>query len=155
MLGEDAREIVKLLHLLVLGPVSGQLEHRLRADFFRHVAQEQAVMPAIPHIRRERAGGAPAQLEVQSEIANDLFGKEADEIRVTREARIIIGKQLLRSGRAADVIVLLQQQHGQSRARQVTRRDESVMSRTEDDNIVSGLHTFTLLGFYPVSAARD
>ena len=33
MFGEDARQIVKLLHLLVLGPVSGQLEHRLRAGF--------------------------------------------------------------------------------------------------------------------------
>src|ERR1700738_414790 len=132
--------MIKLLHLLVLGPVARQLEHRLRAGFFRHIAQEQAVMLAISDIGRERPSGAPAQFKVQSEIANDLLGKEADEIRVAREARVVIRKNLLRSRRAADVVVFLQQQYAQARTRQVTRGDEPVMAGAEDDNVVFGFH---------------
>ena len=73
-------------------------------------------MAAVLHVRRERPGRAPAQLELQAEIANDFLREQTDQVGVARQMRVEIGEDLLRSRRAADVIVLLQQQDTQSRA---------------------------------------
>ena len=52
-LGEHTREIVKLFHLLVLGIIPGQVEHRLATHLFGNIAQEQTVVVAVPHVRRK------------------------------------------------------------------------------------------------------
>ena len=39
-------------------------------------------MAAILCVWRERAGGTPAQLEVQVEVPNDFLREQTDEVRV-------------------------------------------------------------------------
>ena len=74
MLGKNARQIVKLFHLPVLFIVTRQLNHRLPAYGLIDVAQQQTAMMCVTHVWRKRRGRAPAQFEIESEIANDLFG---------------------------------------------------------------------------------
>ena len=50
--------------------------------------------------------------------------------------RVVIRKHFLRSRRAADVIVLLQQQDAQARARQIRRRDQPVMPGAKNNDVV-------------------
>lgn len=73
LFGKNARQMVRLFHLLVLGVDSGKIDNRLSTHLFIHVAQEQPVVAAILNIRRKRSGGASSQLEIQSEIANDFL----------------------------------------------------------------------------------
>ena len=89
-------------------------------------------MAAILHVGSERAGRAPAQLEVQAQIADDFLRKQADQVGVARQMRVVVGEDFLRSRGAADVIVFLQEQNAQSRACQVGRRDEAIMAGAED-----------------------
>ena len=93
-------------------------------------------MALILHIRRERCSDASAQIEVQPEIAYDLFREQTDEIGISRQPRVIIGEDLLRSRRPADIIVLLQKQDTQSCATKITRGDEPVVAGAQDYDVV-------------------
>ena len=84
MFGEDARQSVKLSHLLVLRIASCKIGNRPPAFLFIHIAQEQSVMPTVLRVRRERRGRAPAQFEIQSKIANDFLREQTDEVRIAR-----------------------------------------------------------------------
>src|SRR5207245_7214503 len=44
LLGEDTREVVKFLHLVVLRFIPGQVEYRTTTHLFGHIAQEQTVV---------------------------------------------------------------------------------------------------------------
>ena len=124
----------------MLRVTSGQLEDRLATHLFGDVAQEQAVVAAILHVWRERPGRTSAQFEIQTKIANDFLREQADQIRVARQMRVVVREHFLRSRRAADVIVLLQQQHTQTRARQISRCHESIVPGTKDDHVVLSFH---------------
>ena len=97
-------------------------------------------MAAVLHVGCERPGRTPAQLEVQPQIANDFLREQADQVRVARQIRVVVGEHFLRGRRSADVIVLLQEQDTQSRAGQVGRRHQAIMSGAQDDDIVFGSH---------------
>ena len=85
----------------------------------------------------ERRNGASAQFQVQAEIADDLVRKQTDQIRVARQTRIVIGKDLLRRRRAADVIIFFQQQHAKPRSAEIARGNKSVVARAQDYNVIS------------------
>ena len=92
MLGKNTRKVVKFFHLLVLCVITRQLEHRLTALFFRHIAQEQSALMIVLHVRCKGRRRASAQRKVQIKITNDFLREQTDEIRVARETRVIIGK---------------------------------------------------------------
>ncbi len=109
-------------------------------------------MAAVLHVGRERSGRAPAQLEVQAQIANDFLREQADQVGVARQMRVVIGEDFLRGRGAADVIVLLQEQDAQARARQIGRRDQTVMSGAKDDDVVSRFHFEQRINVQPAYA---
>src|SRR5437868_1529388 len=92
LFGEYAGEIVKLLQLLVLAFAAGKIDNRAPAFFFIDIADEQSVVFSISSVRRKRGDRAPAQLELQTELANDFLWKEANQISVARQPRVIIRK---------------------------------------------------------------
>src|SRR4030095_14168254 len=96
LLGKNAREIVKHCHLLEFSLIPSQLEHRLPTDFLVHVAQEQTIVLPMAEIRRKRRGGASAQFKIQTDVLNDFLWKQTDEIRISRQLCVIIGKHILR-----------------------------------------------------------
>ena len=91
-------------------------------------------------IRRVGSDLAPAQLEIQPEILNDLLREKTDQVRVAGEQGIVIRKDLLRGRGSPDVVVLFQQQHAQPRARQIGGCHKTIMTRTQDDDVVFGFH---------------
>src|SRR4029077_1574515 len=116
MFGEDARQIVKLLNLVVLGVASSKIDNRFPALLFIDVADEQPGLMTILNIRRKRPGRPPAQFELQAKIANDLLREQTDQIRIARQPRVVIGKNFLGSRRPANVIIFLQEKDAQSGA---------------------------------------
>src|SRR3954468_4656556 len=97
-------------------------------------------MMSMSHVWRARCDRAPAQFHVQAKILDDLLRQQADQIGIPRQARVVIRKNSLRYGRTADVIIFFQQQHAQPRAREICRRDEPVMSGSQNDDIVVRFH---------------
>src|SRR5215210_165074 len=76
MFREDARELIELRQLLLFLVAAGTLAQRIRAHAFRDIAQEQASVTAVLHIRSKGSDRAAAQLEVEAQIMRDLFGKQ-------------------------------------------------------------------------------
>src|ERR1043166_3950266 len=109
-LGECARQSVEALQLVVLGGVASQFAHGPAAYFFIHIAQEQRAVVPVFHVWRAGSDDAAPQFQLQTKIMDDLLRKEADQIGVTRQARLVIRKDLLRSRRAADVVVFFHYQ---------------------------------------------
>src|SRR5438874_9416092 len=97
-------------------------------------------MAPVLQVRCERPDGAAPQLEVQSEIANNFLRKQANEIRISGEPGVIIGKNFLRSCRSANVIVFFQQEHAEASPPKIAGGDESVMPRAQDHNVVFRFH---------------
>src|SRR5207244_94721 len=97
-------------------------------------------MLPVVQIRRKRRRRALAQFKVQSEVSDDFLREQTNEVRISRQLRIVIRKDFLRSGSAADVIVLFQKQNTQACAPKVARCHKPVMSSSQNDNIVSSLH---------------
>jgi hypothetical protein len=91
------------------------------------------------HVWRAGCDGAPAQFQFQTEILDDLLRKQADQIGVTRQARVVIGKDLLRNRGAADVIIFFQQQHAQSSTRKIRRRHQAIVSGSKNYNVIFAL----------------
>src|SRR5437867_4775593 len=58
MLGKDARQIVKFLHLLVLHVASGKIGHRSPTHLFINIADEQSIVMTILRIRGKRSSRA-------------------------------------------------------------------------------------------------
>src|SRR5215813_3633570 len=106
MLREFSGQAVESFHALKLFFTSSQGRDRFAIGVLRGIAQEQSIVAAVSLIRRVGSHGSATQLEVKSEIADDFFGKKANEIRVTREPGIVIRKDFLRGGCPADVVVL-------------------------------------------------
>ena len=99
----------------------------------------------VIHIRCERRGAASAQFKVQPEIANDFLRKQTDQIRIPRQAGIVVREYFLRRGRSADVIILFQQQHTQTRAPEITGSHEPIVSGAENHDIVfTPVHTLAV-----------
>ena len=94
---------------------------------------------SVIYVRRAGCDGATAQFELQVEIVNDLLRKQADQIRVARQARVVIGKDSLRSRRPTDVIILFQQEHAQAGAPEISRRDKPIVTRTQNHNVIFAL----------------
>ena len=64
-------------------------------------------MGAALNIRGKRSGRPPAELELQPEVANDLFREQTDQVGIARQPGVIIREYPLGSGRPPDIIVLL------------------------------------------------
>ena len=96
-------------------------------------------MVSMIHKRRARCDRPSPQFEFQPEILDDFVRKEADEIGIARQTRVVIGEKPLRSCRPADVIVFLQQQYAQASTREISRSNKAVVTRPEDHNIISAL----------------
>jgi hypothetical protein len=89
---------------------------------------------------RKRHFPPTAQFKTQSKVPDDFLREQADEVRISRQSRIVIGKDFLRSRRAADVIVLFQKQNTQTRASKVARCYKTIVSRAQDYDIVLRFH---------------
>jgi hypothetical protein len=68
-------------------------------------------MVSVTYVWSARGRGAAAKLQRQTEVADNLMREQTDKVRIPRQARVVIGKNLLRSRRSADVIIFFQQQH--------------------------------------------
>src|SRR5437764_15326898 len=107
MLGEYAREIVKLLHLLELGLAAGKIDNRPAALGLIEVADQKPVVAATLNIGGERTGRPPTELKLQIEIVNNLLREQTDQVGITRQPGIKVREDPLGRGRPADIIVLL------------------------------------------------
>ena len=65
-------------------------------------------MLSVIQIRRKRRRRAAAQFKIQSEVSDDFLREQTDEVGISRQSRIIIRKDFLRSRSAADIIVFFQ-----------------------------------------------
>src|SRR5439155_21270151 len=74
----------------------------------------------------------------QFEVIDDFRLKQVTQIRTSR--KVIARKQLLRHTRPAEHVASLHQEHLQTGARQIRRRDESVMTAAENDDILIAAH---------------
>src|SRR5439155_15197120 len=95
---------------------------------------------SVIQIRCKRRRRALAQFKVQSKVSDDFLREQTNEVRISRQSRVVIRKDFLRSGSAADVIVLFQKYNTQACAPKVARCYKSVMSSSQNDNIVSSFH---------------
>src|SRR4030095_14968025 len=91
-------------------------------------------------IRRKRSRCAPAQFKIQSEVPDDLFREQTNKVRISRQSRIVIGKDFLRSRRATDVIVLFQEPNPEACAAKIAGCHKAVVTCTENYHIVLGFH---------------
>ncbi len=70
----------------------------------------------------------------QLQLADDLRAEQADDVREDREPEA--REQLLRDGRAAEDVALLQDERLHPGAGQVGRADQAVVAATDDDRVV-------------------
>src|SRR4051812_23737712 len=107
LLRKAARQRIKALQPVEFGFTAGQQPHRGSALLLRHIAQQQAVMPADPDVGSERSGGPSSELEVQPEIADYFLREKADQVRIAREVGVVVWKDALGRGGPADVVIFL------------------------------------------------
>ena len=90
-------------------------------------------------VRPRRVGGdpAPAQLDVEAEIARDRPRQQRDEVGVARQARVDAGPGALGDGRAARVLAPLEHEHGAPGAGEVGGGDEPVVAAADDHGVVA------------------
>src|SRR5262249_6144993 len=113
---------------------------RPATHLFIDIAQEQRTMMSVVHIRRARCDCPSPQFQFQPEILDDLIRKETDEIGITRQTRVVIGKTPLRSCRPSHVTVCIQRHYDQAGAREISSSNKAIMTSSEDDYIVFRLH---------------
>src|SRR6188474_676809 len=73
LLGENTSQGIKALQSVELRVAACQINDRLTTYLVRNIAQEEAAMLTLLCIRRVGSDLAPAQLELQLEIQNDLL----------------------------------------------------------------------------------
>ena len=95
--------------------------------------------PAAVRARRVARHRAPAQLGRQPELVADRARQQRDQVRVARQARFDARPRPRGDGRAADVVVALEHEHGAARAREVGRGDEPVVAAADDDRVIQGV----------------
>ena len=75
----------------------------------------------------------------RSELGHDRRGAEHD-VRAAAHVEAVSGHDLFRTHRAADDRAAFEHQHPAARPGEVTRADEAVVARADDDAIVNGAH---------------
>ena len=98
-------------------------------------------MLPIVQVGCKRAGYPPAKFQLQPEVVYDLFRKQTNEVRITRNVGVVVWKNLLLCSGTADVIVFLQHQDIESGLSQIRSRDQAVMTRSKNNRVVTGLHS--------------
>ena len=69
-----------------------------------------------------------------------LCGNRLTRDPVPRQARFVIRKDLLRSRRAADVIIFFQQQHAESSSAKISGGNQAIMTCAQYDDIIVRFH---------------
>ena len=96
---------------------------------------EQAALGVggVGRVRREAPSHEP---HVEPEVVDDAPGKEAHEVGVAGEPRVDALERLRRDGGAAEVVVALEEEHGEAGAGEVGGGREAVVSAAEDHDVV-------------------
>ena len=96
--------------------------------------------------RRVARDPAPPRLERQPELAHELAGQEADQVRVARQPGVDAGERRLRHRGAAHLVAPLEHEDGAPGPRQVGRGDEPVVAAADDDDVVTAPHAAAVAG---------
>jgi len=136
LLGENSGEAIEVFELIELAAAPRQFTKGFATGFFGKVAQEEAVMATASGIGRKGRGNAAAEIEIQPEFMNNFLGQEAYEVGVARDFSFVSGEEPLGSCGPADVIVFLEEQDAQPRARQVGSGDEAVVASAENNHVI-------------------
>ena len=96
---------------------------------------EQAALGVggVGGVRREPPSHEP---HVEPEVVDDATGQEAHEVGVAGEPRVDALERLRRHGGAAEVVVALEEQHGEAGAGEVGGGREAVVAAAEDHDVV-------------------